>query len=79
MPRKTAVSAETIRLMLINSELKALRDFGYEGLTEEGLFDGGICTMFFRSHLKDALEVSTGVAKTVIETLLAEITPKEAE
>lgn len=45
-----------IRSVIVESELRSLREFGYESLTEAGLFDGGICTMFFKSHLADAIE-----------------------
>lgn len=69
--------SKVIRKKAIQSELRSLHEFGYSGISEKALFDGGVCTMFFESHLKDALEVPK-IDRDIKDTLTQLLTEVQA-
>ena len=60
----------TIRKKAIESQIKALRDFGYPDADKDNIFDGSILTMFFESALQDALNDPACVKGDTRDTLM---------
>ena len=68
---------EKLRKKIVASEIRALTDFGYKGINESTLYSGDICTMFFESHLKDALD-HPSCGGDLKDTLAAELEKVES-